>query len=111
MTYKHPQLIGRLDQSNQRGSITSMVLVWWGLTVLSLVAITNTGQQLLLKQRTQHAADAIALAWVSRGSDAGQIVATAYEVAVKKVVDEGFRVRVWVTRGDHTASATAQYTQ
>ena len=88
-----------------------MVLVWWALTVLSLVAISQTGQQLLIRQRTQHAADSVALAWVSRGSDAGDIVAKAYEVAVTQVEDEGFRVRVWVTRGDHTASATAQYTQ
>ena len=94
-----------------RGSITSMVLAWWTLTVLSLVAITHTGQQLLVKQRTQHAADSVALAWVAHGSDAGRVVATAYAVAVKKVEDEGSRVRVWVTRGDHIASATAQYTQ
>ena len=88
-----------------------MVLAWWALTVLSIVAITHTGSELLTRQRTQHAADAVALAWVSRGSDAGQIVAQAYNATVKQVEDQAHRVRVWVRLGDHTASATAQYTQ
>lgn len=88
-----------------------MVLAWWALTVLSIVAITTTGTELLLRQRTQHAADAVALAWVAGGSDAGQLVASAYNAHVKQVEDQGQRVRVWVRLGDHTASATAQYTQ
>ena len=95
----------------QRGSITTMVLAWWALTVLSIVAIAQTGSQLLLRQRTQHAADAVALAWVSRGSDAGRFVADVYNTTVTRVEDEGHRVRVWVKQGDHNASATAQYTQ
>jgi uncharacterized protein involved in response to NO len=95
----------------QQGSITSMTLVWWTITVLSIVAISHTGRDLLSHQRTQHAADAVALAWVSRDSNAGQTVANAYDAIVTRVEDEGSRVRVWVTRGDHKASATAQYTQ
>ncbi len=88
-----------------------MVLAWWALTVLSIVAITHTGAELLSRQRTQHAADAVALAWVSHGSDEGQFVANAYNATVTQVEDNGHRVRVWVKQGDHIASATAQYTQ
>jgi len=88
-----------------------MVLAWWALTVLSIVAITHTGAELLSRQRTQHAADAVALAWVSHGSDEGQFVANAYNTTVTQVEDNGHRVRVWVKQGDHIASATAQYTQ
>lgn len=87
-----------------------MVLAWWALTVLSIVAIATTGTELLLRQRTQHAADAVALAWVSRGYDAGTVVAISYNAVVTRVEDEGQRVRIWVQLGDHTASATAQYT-
>ena len=88
-----------------------MVLAWWALTALSIIAIAHTGTELLLRQRTQHAADAVALAWVSRGSDAGRFVASAYNTTVTRVEDERHRVRVWVRQGDHNASATAQYTQ
>ena len=109
MTNKHRQPTVHCTRSHQRGSITSIALAWWALTVLSLVTITNTGRQLLIRQRTQHAADAVALAWVSRGSGAGAIVASAYDMAVTMVQDSGNRVRVWVTRGDRTSSATAQY--
>lgn len=88
-----------------------MVLAWWALTVLAIVAISHTGTELLVRQRAQHAADAVAVAWVSRGRDAGALIARAYDIKVKQVEDHGQRVRVWVQLGDHTASATAQYTQ
>jgi ABC-type molybdate transport system ATPase subunit len=88
-----------------------MVLAWWALTVLAIVAIAHTGTELFSRQRTQHAADAVALAWVSRGSNAGTFVANTYNATVKQVEDQGHRVRVWVQMGDHTVSATAQYTQ
>jgi murein tripeptide amidase MpaA len=88
-----------------------MTLAWWAITVLSIVSISHTGRELLSRQHAQHAADAVALAWVSRGSNAGQTVANAYDAIVTRAKDEGSRVRVWITRGDHQASATAQYTQ
>lgn len=104
-------MTNRQTRFNQRGSVTTMVLAWWALTALSIIAVAHTGTELLSRQRTQHAADAVALAWVSRGSDAGRFVASAYNTTVTRVEDEGHWVRVWVRQGDHNASATAQYTQ
>jgi hypothetical protein len=98
-------------RKGHRGSITTSVLAWWSLTLVSMFAIAHTGGELLDRQRLQTAADAIALAWVAQGPDAGQLVAQTYDAVVTKYERTGDRVRVWVTRGDHKASATAQYTQ
>jgi hypothetical protein len=100
-----------VSTARNKGSITTTVAAWWVLTLLSVVAIAHTGEALLSRQRVQHAADAVALAWVSQGGEAGLLVSSAYEVTVIKTERDGDRVRVWVRLGDHIASATAQYTQ
>jgi hypothetical protein len=102
---------GENSRVTQRGSITVVVLSWCVVTVIMLFGITQVGSELLHRQHLQHGADAIALAWVSGDkSDADQL-ARAYGAAVVRAEVEPGRVRVWVQRGDHLASATAQYTQ
>jgi hypothetical protein len=96
---------------NTRGSITVVSLTWFAVTFMTMAAVTHVGSELLQRQRAQHAADAIALAWMDRGETAGRQLAGVYGVRLMRVESDADRVRVWVQRGDHNASATAQYTQ
>lgn len=96
---------------HQRGSVSVMVLAWCAITAISVIAVAHTGERLATHQYLQHGADAVALAWVSRGSDVAQALAEIYNVKITQADTSDGRVRVWVRRGDHIASATAQYTQ
>jgi len=102
---------GDSSRVRQRGSITGVVLSWCVITVFMLFGVTQVGSELRDRQHLQHGADAIALAWVSGDQSNADQVARAYGAAVIRAEVESGRVRVWIQRGDHIASATAQYTQ
>lgn len=97
--------------TGERGSITPVVLIWFAFSVLSILGVARTGEKLASRQHVQHGADAVALAWVSVGSDMAERLAQIYNVQITQSEVGNGRVRVWVQRGDHNASATAQYTQ
>ena len=100
-----------LTRSRQTGAVSMMVLTWAAITNACVFAVMSTGGKLATRQHLQHGADAVALAWVSRGSDTAQSLAQIYGIAITAVDTSNNRVRVWVQKGDHIASATAQYTQ
>lgn len=100
-----------LTRTKQTGSVSIMVLIWAAITSACVFAVMNTGEKLATRQHLQHGADAVALAWVSRGADTAQLLAQIYGIAITAVDTSNNRVRVWVQQGDHNGSATAQYTQ